>query len=80
MQIEMIQNLTLRLVAFKVLLQTFYCQIFYSNGNEVSLQFSIFFRMGTSFLDEQVRSSTSITGKFFSYLFTFFLGFYIKKF
>ena len=80
MQIEMIQNLTLRLVAFIVLLQTFYCQIFYSSGNEVSLQFSIFFRMGTSFLDEKVRPSTSITGKFFSYLFTFFLEFYIKKF
>ena len=37
MQIEMMQNLTLRVTAFAVLLQTFYCQSFYSNGKTIRL-------------------------------------------
>ena len=39
----------------------------------------LFFRMGASFLDEQVPSAASISGKFFSYLFIFLLEFYIER-
>ena len=39
----------------------------------------LFFRIGAFFLDKQVPSSVSITGKFFSYLFIFLLESYIKK-
>ena len=41
MQIEMIQNLTLRVIAFAVLLQTFFCQSFYSNGKTFFLGFPL---------------------------------------
>ena len=39
----------------------------------------LFFRMGASFLDEQVPSAASISGKFFSYLFVFLLEFYSER-
>ena len=39
MQIEMIQNLALRVIIFVVLLQIFYCRSFYSNGKKNFLGF-----------------------------------------
>ena len=41
MQNEMIQNLKLKVIAFVVLLQTFYCQRFYSNGKTFFLGFPL---------------------------------------
>ena len=41
MQIEMIQNLTLSVIAFVAVLQTFYCQSFYSNGKTFFLGFPL---------------------------------------
>ena len=41
MQIEVIQNLTLRVVAFAVFLQNFCCQSFYSNGKTFFLGFPL---------------------------------------
>ena len=41
MQIEMIHNLTLRVIVFVALLQTFYCQSFYSDGKTFFLGFPL---------------------------------------